>query len=1417
MLRIKPLCVVVLGLLGLLTPGVARAQFLFVTTNDSITITGYTGSGGDVVVPSEVDGLPVTSIGEYAFNSGPRSVLISQSSPFPVLIPQLLGSPAIPPPLSPAPAPIILPPPSVPIYRAAIVHAVVPKGITSITIPGSVTNIGAFAFSFCTNLTSVTMSNGLVSIGDGAFYKCSRLSQVTIPGSVTAIGNDAFSFCTNLAGIKIPNGVASIGSFAFFGCSKLAIASIGAGLTNIGPAAFAQCAKLPAITVDPANATYTSLYGVLFDKNLDTLEAYPGGKAGVYVIPSQVTLIANDAFDFCTELTGVKIPDTVTTIASNAFYDCDSLTKVEIPNSVTSLEVGAFSGTINLTTVTIGSGLTNVVVASPLGGVFSGCPRLLSFTVSVDNACYRSANGVLFNKNKTTLVEYPAGKSGKYIIPNGVTSIAGAAFSDCTKLSNVTIPNSVASISSNAFLGCAGLTHITIPNGVTVVGSAAFNDCTRLASLTIGSGVTNIAAAGGPYGPFDSIFDDCPKLVNITVDAQNAYYSSAGGVLFDKNKTALLQYPVGLTGKYTIPGTVNNVATAAFQGCTLLSSVTIPDGVTNLADWAYYGCTKLKSVTIPNSVISVGSETFGECTSLTNISFGTGIAFLGTDEFYDCTNLISIYFSGNAPEDLFALYFLPFENIDATIYCQAGTSGWNDVFAEVPTVMLNAPNPAGSLEVAITPSGAVSLGAQWQVDGGFPQHGGAIVSGLSAGLHTISFSPLSGWTAPSSQIVEVGTGSTAIVWGSYTFNGPPQFLCTTNPDNTLTIIGYLGQGGDGTIPAVINGLTVSSIGDNAFQQFGWFTNLTIPGSVVSIGDFAFESCNNLTNLTIMNGVAGIGDNAFAGCFNLASVTIPGSVTNIGNDAFDYCQNLTGLVISNGVDSIGDEAFYDDFSLKSVTIPGSVTNIGDSAFNSCRSLASVTISNGVTSIGNDVFDNCGALTSVSIPASVKNIGPNFIFCYSLTNIAVDPLNPDFASAGGILFNKTLTTLLQYPGGDDGAFVIPGTVTSIGAWAFEECTNLYAVTIPGSVANIGSDAFNDCGALTSVAIPASVTSIGDGAFSGCGGLTNISVDALNSDYASVAGVLFDKGFQTLLWYPAGRAGSYVIPSGVASIASGAFANCNGLTGVMIPDSVISIGDDAFFYDSNLANVTMSNGVVSIGNNAFVSCGMVSITIPNTVTTIGDSAFQDCQYLASVTIPSSVTSLGGNAFANCVNLTNLIIGGGVRSIGNGTFEFCSGLTSVFIPAGVTNLDDDSFGYCSGLAQIFFEGNAPGLNYGTFYNGSPFADDSATVCFVPDTRGWTNNTFGGLPVVPWPPGTIAPLFPRIVSHGIVRVAQKMQFSLMISGAQNAAVVVEACTNLYNPVWLPVQTNVLVNGTNYFSDTESTNYPSRFYRVRPQ
>ncbi|MBR4544996.1 MAG: leucine-rich repeat protein [Oscillibacter sp.] len=279
-------------------------------------------------------------------------------------------------------------------------------------------------------------------------------------------------------------------------------------------------------------------------------------------------------------------------------------------------------------------------------------------------------------------------------------------------------------------------------------------------------------------------------------------------------------------------------------------------------------------------------------------------------------------------------------------------------------------------------------------------------------------------------------------------------------------------------------------------------------------------------------------------------------------------------------------------------------------------------------------------------------------------------------------------------------IANGVTSIGDYAFDNCSGLTSITIPQGVTSIGKDAFFYCSGLTSITIPSSVTNIESSAFNGCSGLTSIT-----------------------------------IPSGVTSIKSNTFHNCRGLTSITIPDGVTSIGDDAFSNCRGLTSITIPDGVTSIGNNAFHTCSaLTSVTIPGSVTSIGNHAFHNCSGLTRVTIPQGVTSIGEFTFYNCSGLTSITIPSGVTSIGKGVFRNCSGLTSVTIPGSVTSIEDGAFSNCSGLTDVYYGGteaqwdaitidsnNTPLTSATIHYNYAPVTLSSIAVTTPPTKTAYT------------------------------------------------------------------------------------------------
>ena len=403
------------------------------------------------------------------------------------------------------------------------------NGLTSITIPDSVTSIGDYAFSGCWRLTSITIGNGVTSIGSNVFSDCSILVSITVAGgnpvyhsagnciietnsktlilggyysiiptdgSVTSIGDSAFRG-RGLTSITIPDSVTSIGNNAFNWCIHLTSIEIPDSVISIGDSAFYNCRSLEKILVASNNPAYHSAGNCLIETESKTLIL--GCKNSVIPTGGSVTSIGNWAFYKCYDLTSITIPDSVTSIGDEAFSSCWRLTSITIPDSVTSIGRGVFFGCSGLTSITIPDGVTSIGDQA-----FYDCSGLISIT-----------------------------------IPDGVTSIGRGAFSGCSSLTSITIPDGVTSIETMAFSRCCGLTSIKIPDGVTSIGMMAFSGCSSLTSVTIGKGVTSIGYQA---------FYGCDSLTSIE-----------------------------------IPDSVTRIEKMAFQGCSKLTSVTFA----NTYGWQY--------------------------------------------------------------------------------------------------------------------------------------------------------------------------------------------------------------------------------------------------------------------------------------------------------------------------------------------------------------------------------------------------------------------------------------------------------------------------------------------------------------------------------------------------------------------------------------------------------------------------------------------------------------------------------------------------------------------------------------------------------------------------------------------------------------------------------------------------------------
>ncbi|MDR0834325.1 MAG: leucine-rich repeat domain-containing protein [Candidatus Symbiothrix sp.] len=357
-------------------------------------------------------------------------------------------------------------------------------------------------------------------------------------------------------------------------------------------------------------------------------------------------------------------------IGYSMFCNLKKLQSIILPNSSVSMDSNAFNDCTGLTSVTIGN--SKIYIA---GYSFEGCTAFKEFIVSEENTKYSTIDGVLYNKDKTTLVAYPYAKATTYIIPESVTSIQGYAFYQCTGLTSVTIGNSVTSIGSWTFSGCTSLTSVTIGNNVTSIGQDAFYKCIGLTSVTIPNSVTSIGynAFYGCRGLTSLIIGNSVKSIG-----GSAFYQCTGltSIIIPDSVTMIgngaFSSCIGLTS-LIIGNSVTSIEGSAFWNCKGLASIIIPDNVTSIGSSAFGSCTELTSITIGNSVKSIGESAFENCTGLTSVTIPNCVTSIGNRAFYNCTGLTEIHSQNSTPPTVGTNCFYNVNRTTCNLYVPKGS------------------------------------------------------------------------------------------------------------------------------------------------------------------------------------------------------------------------------------------------------------------------------------------------------------------------------------------------------------------------------------------------------------------------------------------------------------------------------------------------------------------------------------------------------------------------------------------------------------------------------------------------------------------------------------------------------------------------------------------------------------------------
>ncbi len=1276
----------------------------------------------------------------------------------------------------------------------------------SYTTPLGIQSIGPSAFDSCTKLVELTISAQVTLIGESAFNKCTNLEKITFLGQADdaplTIKTKAFYECynTNLTEISLPANLLVMEAYAFGKTSNLKKVYVNSVSPDIqfAPAAFGSVPSsassspsynvkdlylskdvaafevtgvfggrvLANVIVDPENPNYTSIEGVLYNKEITRVIYYPTEREGSYTLPATVTVIGDRVFEGKTGITSITFNKNVTSIGEGAFqnctnlaevifeeggtedlvigkqafYSCKALENLVLPSRLKSIQDAAFTVCSGLTEINIPEGVTYIgaeafkscssatIVRIPASvetlaesegqfvatdkeariRVFDFCSGLTEFIVDENNKNYKSIDGILYeikNDEEGNLLGY-----NLIVCPQAKGGI-------------IDLPSKILSINNYAFYQNKNIQELKFSNGIEgemTVGSYAFFECFNLAKVQLPRGVKTISE-------------------------------------FSFHKCLLLEEVV-------IPNTLEVLPSKGFHTCPELSKVTFEEGgdiplviedAMSQSDshgpTIYYGpfydCPKIQKLTFPERLTSIGKNAFYG-TGLTEVKFPSSIQSIGNSAFQDCRNLVTITFAES---------------------CDNLTLGTN-VFVNTAISSITLPN--GLKKISSTTFGSCKNLTSVTIPASVTEIGASAFS--SSGLTSITFEEGSQLETIAANAFNSTTISSIRIPQSTKTIGNNAFL------NCKLLTNVIFEGSDTEA-----GASLESIGSKAFANCTALTSFSFPycgkdevgvyhkiklgsGSTVNIFegdknlttiylseaidsiDNLFVKCPALTTIVIAEhnenfkvsetqpiilnvnataiqflfgrvdgifqipeGVTEIGTYAFSGQTNISKVIIPSTMKTINDNAFENCYSLEEVEFANGcvLDVIGKNAFLGCRNLNKISLPNGITVIPEGAFMGCSSLSSIKLPDNLTEIQKYAFAWTSSLTTVELPDSVAKLGEK-IFINSgvqelnITNATIELTKSVFAD----MYALTKVTL-------------PEGLTTTASYMFANCTNLTTVKLPSTLESFGTYTFQKCTALEEIDLPSglqyissdSKTTSASYAFDGCTALK--TVNFMGTEVAFIGSYAF-RGCTSLkeFTFPASvtligknafeNSGfeTLEIPETVTTIDNYAFNKCEALTSVSILGNVETFGNYVFDKCPKLATVTFNENIQTIGNYTFRECtSLTSVTLPEKLTKLGNYTFQECTSLISVTLPAGLSNLGTNTFKGCTSLTTATLPTSITKLPDNTFQNCSSLTDVTIPAKVTTIGSYVFQNCTSLTSFTIPATVTKIG-GSSYSSSAY-----------------------------------------------------------------------------------------------------------------
>lgn len=1315
--------------------------------NGEATITGYNKDllRRKVLIPQEIEGYPVTTIGDRAFSD-------------------------------------------------------MPSGIgKEFYIPDNVTTFGKEAFAGSAYLDAVRMPQKLTKMGEGVFAACLQMHFLEIPDSLTEIPDEAFVNCWGYGAGRgdysveqcIGKNVTKIGKSAFAGCWNMGRAwgdaRLPEKLESIGEGAFQYCYKIKSLEI-PAGVT------VIPDRTFQGCERLESIQ-----IDGDITMIGAEAFDGCVALTSMPLSKSLNLIGADAFRDCTALTDFQLAEGNTHFQVqqGALmtaDGT-RLLTYAASAPQQSFVMPETLTQIDDGALKNLRYLETLTFSPIFSDYQAGMFENATGLKTVNFGEGTLTAIPDrffkgctslvspnaftGVKSVGESAFEGCTAVQSLSFDDSLSNIGTKAFQNCTALESVHIPDSVTSLSAAAFRNDVSLTEFQMPERLHTVSA---------SAFSGCTSLKTVTwskylqtIEANVFENTALTEIIFPESLTRIGAYAfagIGTLESIVLPENVNTIGSSAFSG-TGIQTLKLPKSVTTLGNGAWMNCAALREVQWDAALAKIPANTFEHCTALTQIELPDGIVEIGARAFSGNESLTNV----TLPRTVRRIESAAFEG------CSALTDIllWPDVEEIAADAFANCENltirgwKGSAAEKAATSQGVNFAAADQEISYTLnAAQDGYLVSGCDENAVLLVL------PAVHNGLPVVGTAENAFANCKYLqevrVEAESVYLQVCDgilmdaTGKTLLLYPARRAGADLVIDE-----NVTAIADYAFAYCQHLRSITIGTQVETIGDHAFDAVNDALCLVVQDGspaqlwasAHGVryasestsfsyrleGDKAYITGYTgtLPDVVVPAVIDGYPVYAIENLRSpiLTHVVVSEGIEVIGDSAFkaYFDYekgyirTLVSVSLPqslkiisddgfwgqenlqeitlGSVVEIGQSAFGSCTMLKQITLPDTLTTIGWRAFESSG-LTSLTIPVNVTSLGDSFITdCSALTSLYVAEGNPTYEMEDGLLYDipaKTLRYALPDVSGDvvirDGTVRIgddvfkehaitsvqlPDSLQKIGNCAFQFCKELKEITFPEGLITIDGLAFAYCTQLENVVLPEGLKSLGDSAFRSCDSLTEITVPE---------GITFMSGTFATCY----SLRTVNLPSGLTHMMNGVVEGCRSLETLHLPakleyisgiwpsklktvttafGSVRYVSEDGILYDTQdnsilfvnasiTGNVTVRDGITTISAGAFKGRkGLTSVTLPESCTVIDSYAFENCTALTDINFPEKLELIGRNAFYNS-GITSLKLSQPGLHVGSFAFTDCHQLKSVEITSTDFDLMEWAFARCENLETV-------------------------------------------------------------------------------------------------------------------------------------